>query len=89
MRVLKGQWKFSPDTIKIPVNETWKVRIYNEDTYEHGFFVQDLGINASLPPGKTTEITILASKPGDYIFACSVICGAGHYRMSGKLTVTP
>lgn len=89
MRVLKDQWKFSPDTIRIPVNQKWKVRIYNEDTYEHGFSISELGINASLAPGKTTEIPVFAEKPGDYIFVCSVICGAGHYRMSGKLTITP
>lgn len=89
MKVLKNQWKFSPDVIKIPVNQTWNIHIYNEDSYDHGFFVSELGVNQVLRANSETMIKITPDKIGTYSFSCSVICGAGHYRMNGQLIVTP
>jgi cytochrome c oxidase subunit 2 len=87
MRMIKDQWKFKPQAIIIHANESVELRIYNEDSYSHGFFIEELGINQFLAPQEETIIHIKAEKPGTYGFFCSVLCGEAHYRMSGQLIV--
>ncbi len=87
VRALKDKWQFSPDQIRIPVNETWYLHVYNEDSYAHGFFIEPLGINTNLPAHQEVIIPIKSDQKGQFPFMCSVICGGGHYRMTGRLVV--
>jgi len=87
VRAIKDKWQFSPDQIRIPVNETWYLHVYNEDNYDHGFFVEALNINVNLPSRQEVIIPLKSDKIGEYPFMCSVICGGGHYRMVGRIVV--
>jgi len=87
VRAMKNQWKFVPDTISARAGQSVELRIYNEDAYPHGFFISELGINEILIPEKETIIHIKPKSSGTYGFYCSVVCGSGHYRMSGRLMV--
>ena len=87
IKIIKNEWRFSPENIKIKANQNWEIVIYNEDSYPHGFYIEDLGINQSIDPLKETLVKINTDKTGDFTFSCSFICGEGHYRMTGRLKV--
>ncbi len=87
MKVLKNQWKFQPDTVVVRAGRKITLRIYNEDSYPHGFSIKELGINEPLVPMRETTIVFTPENKGTFGFYCSVLCGDGHYRMSGKLIV--
>ena len=40
-------------------------------------------------PGLDMPVWFIPNRIGDYEIACSQLCGLGHYRMRGALTVVP
>lgn len=87
MRVLENQWVWDPEVIKVKAGDKVRLQIYNEDSYDHGFAVDILGINRRLFPQKTTLVEFTASTAGRFNFYCSVPCGEGHYDQVGLLIV--
>jgi cytochrome c oxidase subunit 2 len=53
----------------------------------HSFFVPEFRIKQDVVPGLPTEIWFQATQPGKFEIACAELCGLGHYRMRGFLTV--
>jgi cytochrome c oxidase subunit 2 len=53
----------------------------------HSFFVPEFRVKQDAVPGMTTRTWFKASKAGNYEIACAELCGLGHYRMRGFLTV--
>ncbi len=88
VRVLENEWKWDPDIIYAKVGDTVILKIFNEDSYDHGFGLEVFGINSQLSPKKETVIEFIASKAGTFGFYCSVPCGEGHYRHIGKFIIT-
>ncbi len=80
------QWEFTPSTIRVKEGDRVKLNIKSMDV-THGFAISEFGVNERLEPGKTTTVEFTADKKGEYIFFCSVPCGAGHRDMKGKLIV--
>ncbi len=87
MRVLRDQWRFEPSTIEAPLNARVRIKIYNEDSYSHGFRIMKIGIDEELLPNKTTVVEFVADKKGEFKFTCSVMCGKGHFEQKGKIIV--
>lgn len=87
MRVLENQWKFEPNNISVSPGDKVILHIYNEDTYDHGFALEAVGVNKRLFPKRETTVEFVASKVGAFGFYCSVPCGAGHYDQTGILIV--
>ncbi len=87
MRVLKDQWRFQPEIIEAPLNSLVRIKIFNEDSYSHGFAIAKIGVNEDLPPNKTTVVEFIADKKGEFEFSCSVLCGKGHFEQKGKLII--
>lgn len=87
IRVVKNEWRFEPDVITATANKPLELRITNEDTYEHSFYIAELNINQVLTPQKETIINLTPTKKGSFPFYCSIVCGAGHYRMNGKIII--
>lgn len=87
MRVLKDKWKFEPGEIRARPGDKVRIKIYNEDDYDHGFSLDVFGINRRLFPKKITVIDFIASNEGKFNFYCSVPCGEGHYEQIGFLIV--
>jgi heme/copper-type cytochrome/quinol oxidase subunit 2 len=87
MRVLKDQWKWDPDTIRVNPGDKVKLSIYNEDSYDHGFAIDVLGINKRIFPKSTAEIEFTPQVSGTFNYYCSVPCGKGHYDQIGTLIV--
>lgn len=83
--VAVSNWKFVPNTIKIPVGEPTTLRLTSTSGV-HGIKSDDLGIPmTTIPNGKTVEVTFTPKKTGTYVLHCMVFCGPGHADM--KLTV--
>ena len=53
----------------------------------HSFFLPDLRVKQDAIPGKDIPVWFEATAPGEYVIGCAELCGIGHYRMQGTLTV--
>jgi cytochrome c oxidase subunit 2 len=87
IRSVKNEWRFEPAEVSIAANTAVRLRIFNEDSYQHGFAIRELGIDKALPPRQETIIELANISPGEYEFFCSVLCGRGHFEHRGKLIV--
>ena len=87
MRAKENKWVWEPAEIHVKAGDLVKLKIFNEDSYDHGFAVEAFGINKRLFPGRETDIEFIASREGSFNFYCSVPCGQGHYEQIGTLFV--
>jgi len=87
MRVRENSWSWDPAEVVVAPGDRVILKIFNEDTYDHGFALEAFGINKRLFPKRETVIEFVASKVGDFNFYCSVPCGEGHYRQTGAFRV--
>lgn len=87
MRILKNQWEWEPTEIKVKAGDYVRIKIYNEDDYDHGFALDIFGVNRRLFPLQTTVVEFFASNSGRFNFYCSVPCGEGHYEQVGAVIV--
>lgn len=88
VRVLENKWVWEPDILYAKVGDKVVLKIFNEDSYDHGFALEAFGINSRLFPKKETVVEFIASKEGTFGFFCSVPCGEGHYQQTGQFIIT-
>lgn len=83
------RFSFTPSEIRIAAGTTVELRIRSEDT-DHGFRVIGSDIDIVVPKrGRgTATVRFRAESPGEYVFECSKLCGAGHSFMRGAIVVT-
>lgn len=83
------RFSFTPSQIRIAAGTTVELRIRSEDT-NHGFRVIGSDIDIVVPKrGRgTATVRFRAESPGEYVFECSKLCGAGHSFMRGTIVVT-
>ena len=72
--------------LHVPANKDIVVRMTAQDVI-HSFFVPEFRIKQDAVPGMVTQIWFNVPKPGAFEIACAELCGLGHYRMRGYLTV--
>jgi cytochrome c oxidase subunit 2 len=72
--------------LHIPVNEQILLNLKSMDVL-HDFFVPHLRIKQDAVPGNTIPMWFTARKNGTYDIVCAELCGWGHYKMKGRLTV--
>ena len=87
MRAKENQWVWEPAEIKVKAGDLVRLKIFNEDSYDHGFAIEAFGVNKRLFPRRETVVEFVASRTGDFAFYCSVPCGQGHYEQIGALFV--
>ncbi|HYM92407.1 MAG TPA: cupredoxin domain-containing protein [bacterium] len=83
-----SQWRYSPGIITVNQGDQVTVILKAEDVV-HGFYLDGYGISRAVRPDQTAEIHFVASKPGRWMFRCSVTCGPFHPYMIGWLRVEP
>lgn len=81
----KNVW--DPTLITVKAGDTVRIKLVNEDSYDHGFAIEAFGINKRMFAKQTDTIEFIASKKGDFPFYCSVPCGEGHFEQTGHLIV--
>lgn len=82
---------FSPDVVRVPRGKTVKWRITNIEgsaNTMHGFALSGYNVSLTIEPGKMTEFSFVADKPGVYPFYCTDFCSALHLEMMGYLLVS-
>ena len=89
IHIVAERFLFTPSEITVEEGSVVELRITSEDT-DHGFRLHGLGdVNLTIPKrGRgDVRVTIEANEPGNYVFECSHVCGAGHGFMRGALRV--
>lgn len=87
MRISKGSWKWDPDELTVPIGVPVRIRITNEDSFSHGFAINEFKIDKAVPGNAVTTFEFTPDTSGEYSFYCSVLCGKGHFDQKGKLIV--
>ncbi len=87
IHITARQFEFQPRTITLRNGKPVKLIITSMDV-DHGFAIDDLGIDKKIPAGQSREVTFTPDHDGKFRFYCSVICGDGHKNMSGEIIVT-
>lgn len=72
--------------LHIPVNEETVVAIKSQDVL-HSFFLPNLRIKQDVVPGMKQFVWFQANEIGVFDVVCAELCGWGHYKMRGRLTV--
>jgi cytochrome c oxidase subunit 2 len=72
--------------LHLPVNEEIVLSIKSQDVL-HSFFLPNLRVKQDVVPGMKQFVWFQANKTGVYDIVCAELCGWGHYKMRGRLTV--
>ena len=72
--------------LHIPVDEEVLVQLESMDVL-HDFFLPNLRIKQDAVPGMSIPVWFRATDTGTYDLVCAELCGWGHYKMKGRLTI--
>ena len=72
----KLEWRFEPESIEVDQGDRVKVKVINEDNFDHGFAIDAFGISQRLPANGTIDVEFVATKSGEFPFYCSVSCSS-------------
>jgi len=86
IEITAKRFEFSPARITLRQGETVILRLRSRDV-THGFFMKPLGIDATIEPGKATDVTVTPRAAGTYTVICDLFCGAGHGTMHMEIVV--
>jgi heme/copper-type cytochrome/quinol oxidase subunit 2 len=89
--IVAERFAFTPSHITVDQGAVLELRITSDDT-SHGFRLVGPGeVDVEIPKrGRgDVRVTFDAKEPGDYVFECSRVCGAGHNFMRGTIRVRP
>ncbi len=74
--------------LHVPLDEDILVHLKSQDVL-HSFFLPNLRVKQDAVPGMSIPVWFRAKKSGTYDLVCAELCGWGHYKMKGRLTVEP
>jgi cytochrome c oxidase subunit II len=72
--------------LHVPINEEVVLSIKSQDVL-HSFFLPHLRLKQDVVPGMKQHVWFKATKAGQYDIVCAELCGWGHYKMRGRITV--
>ena len=72
--------------VHVPADQPVIIHLGARDVL-HSFFVPVMRVKQDAIPGTVIPVWFEATKPGTYEIVCAELCGLGHYRMRGFLTV--
>lgn len=72
--------------LHVPVNETVVLQIKSQDVL-HSFFLPNLRIKQDVVPGMKQFVWFVPRKEGAYDIVCAELCGWGHYKMKGRISI--
>lgn len=72
--------------LHFPVGRPVVVTLHSKDVI-HSFFLPEFRVKQDAVPGMSTRIWFDATRTGHWEIACAELCGLGHYRMKGFVTV--
>ncbi len=72
--------------LHLPVNRPILVQVTSADVI-HSFYLPNFRVRQDVVPGLVSQLGFQAVQKGPFTLACSELCGLGHYRMKGYVTV--
>ena len=72
--------------LHLPVGKPVIVTLTSKDVI-HSFFLPEFRVKQDAVPGMHTRIWFEGNKVGHWEIACAELCGLGHFRMKGFITV--
>lgn len=72
--------------LHVPIDEDVVIKIKSMDVL-HSFFLPNLRVKQDTVPGMKQHVWFRANRAGTYDIVCAELCGWGHYKMRGSLTV--
>jgi len=70
----------------LPIDRPVLVHLSSKDVI-HSFGLIEMRVKQDAIPGMTIPVWFVPSRLGEYEIACSQLCGLGHFRMRGFITV--
>ena len=80
------EFGFSPAAVTIPASGAARIVVKDAGRIVHNLTIDALGVQVVVPPGGSSEVTLVDLEPGTYQFYCSI---SGHKEagMVGTITV--
>ena len=72
--------------LHLPVGKPVIIHLTTKDVM-HSFFLPVMRVKQDIIPGMSIPTWFTPTKTGKFEIACAQLCGLGHYRMKGYLTV--
>ncbi|MFN2384575.1 MAG: cytochrome c oxidase subunit II [Gemmatimonadota bacterium] len=72
--------------LHLPVDRAVVIALGSEDVI-HSFFLPQFRVKQDAVPGMVIPVWFEATTAGQYALGCAELCGLGHYRMRGSVTV--
>lgn len=72
--------------LDIPLDRPTKLEMYSEDVI-HSFYIPDFRLKQDVVPGMELMMWFQPTRTGEFPIGCAELCGIGHTRMRGTLTV--
>ena len=79
---------YGVNDLHLPVDENVVIQIKSMDVL-HSFFLPHVRVKQDVVPGMKQFVWFRANKAGVYDIVCAELCGWGHYKMRGKMTLEP
>jgi len=77
---------FVVNDLHLPVNEEILIDLKSADVL-HSFFLPNARVKQDAVPGMKIPVWFRLTETGTYDLVCAELCGWGHYKMKGRLTV--
>jgi cytochrome c oxidase subunit II len=77
---------FSINELHVPVNEETLVDLKSADVL-HSFFLPNLRVKQDAVPGMKIPVWFRPIEEGKFDIVCAELCGWGHYKMKGRITI--
>lgn len=77
---------FVVNDLHLPVNEEILIDLKSADVL-HSFFLPNMRVKQDAVPGMKIPVWFRATEMGQFDIVCAELCGWGHYKMKGRLTV--
>jgi cytochrome c oxidase subunit 2 len=74
------------DDLHLPINRPVVIQLSSKDVI-HSFGVPAMRVKQDATPGLLSPVWFTPTLAGQFDIACSQLCGLGHYRMKGVITV--
>lgn len=86
-----GKFNSADDVVTIgdlhmPVGRPVVFQMRSKDVI-HSFFLPNFRFKQDVVPGRTTRMWVEAKEAGSCELVCAELCGLGHYRMKGQVTL--
>ncbi len=73
--------------LTLPINRPILVQLSSKDVI-HSFGLFEMRVKQDAVPGMEIPVWFIPNREGQYEIACSQLCGLGHFRMRGFVTIT-